>query len=609
MIKKNIKIIGVIFIIVMFSMVSISLAKYMTSKKLNFNLDILAKFNITFDPLGGEIPESSNNEWMVNEDGTATKVIQVGEKYGEFPVPTKKGCKFYGWNVVKLPGEYQMIEYLESTEKQYIKTSLSAQKDDIFITKSSTNATGIYKTIIGANGSFELFYNVPSAAPWSNMKILEGQTKGIELGKVYIHKSTIPNNVSTNASTVELFSYGGNYNLIGRIYDVQWIRDGEMYAHFVPCYRKEDKVAGMYDVINRKFYTNSGSGEFVLGNEIEYSSETEFTDAKDLKLIAMWEGNKYKANLDYGDENVQAVEMIFGEENWVDTPRKTGYTFDGYYTEKDGKGEKYFDSEGRATKEWDTEEEITLYANWIVNTYSMKFYSKETDTLIEEKTINYGENIGELPVPEKEGYTFEGWKYSRLPVEYQDIEYLESTGKQYIKTDLKVQKDDIFSTTSSPNETGVYKTIIAVNEYLELYYNVPNVQVWRGCLQITEGPTSGIQLNNKYSHKCKVTEDKNTLNGLEIFSYGGNYNLVGKIYDVEWFRGGVTYAHFIPCYRKSDNVAGMYDFIANKFYANSGTDEFTVGPNTDDNNETIESNTEYNYNFNMTLYAQWKEES
>ena len=37
---------------------------------------------------------------------------------------------------------------------------------------------------------------------------------------------------------------------------------------------------------------------------------------------------------------------------------------------------------------------------------------------------------------------------------------------------------------------------------------------------------------------------------------------------------------FVPCYRKSDNVVGMFDKVTNTFYSNAGTTgTFTVGPN------------------------------
>lgn len=36
---------------------------------------------------------------------------------------------------------------------------------------------------------------------------------------------------------------------------------------------------------------------------------------------------------------------------------------------------------------------------------------------------------------------------------------------------------------------------------------------------------------------------------------------------------------FIPCYRKSDGVIGLYDLVNDVFYTNLGTGQFTKGKN------------------------------
>lgn len=41
-----------------------------------------------------------------------------------------------------------------------------------------------------------------------------------------------------------------------------------LVRHFIPCYRKSDGVIGMYDLVENKFYTNSGTGTFIKGNDI-----------------------------------------------------------------------------------------------------------------------------------------------------------------------------------------------------------------------------------------------------------------------------------------------------------------------------------------------------
>ncbi len=39
-------------------------------------------------------------------------------------------------------------------------------------------------------------------------------------------------------------------------------------ADYIPCYRKTDNKPGMYDLVSNTFYTNSGSGEFTVGDNI-----------------------------------------------------------------------------------------------------------------------------------------------------------------------------------------------------------------------------------------------------------------------------------------------------------------------------------------------------
>ena len=69
----------------------------------------------------------------------------------------------------------------------------------------------------------------------------------------------------TSPLTMYLFK-ANNSSAIGpmRIYNCRIKENGVLLRHFVPCYRKSDSVRGMYDIIERKFYTNAGSGTFEI---------------------------------------------------------------------------------------------------------------------------------------------------------------------------------------------------------------------------------------------------------------------------------------------------------------------------------------------------------
>ena len=45
-------------------------------------------------------------------------------------------------------------------------------------------------------------------------------------------------------------------------------RQNQIVSNFIPCYRKADSVAGMYDNVNHRFLTNQGTGTFVVGSDV-----------------------------------------------------------------------------------------------------------------------------------------------------------------------------------------------------------------------------------------------------------------------------------------------------------------------------------------------------
>ena len=94
-----------------------------------------------------------------------------------------------------------------------------------------------------------------------------------------------------------------------------------------------------------------------------------------------------------------------------EAPLKPGYTFCGWVTSEDES----------LAKEWNfatdkVENDLTLYAVWMPAEVMVKFDldggNLDGETYIPDKTVTYGEAYGELPVPEKEGFHFDGWIYS-----------------------------------------------------------------------------------------------------------------------------------------------------------------------------------------------------
>ena len=131
--------------------------------------------------------------------------------------------------------------------------------------------------------------------------------------------------------------------------------------------------------------------------------------------IALYGGWKYIVTFDPagGVTATSSKSVVYGQKyGTLPDATKTGYTFVGWFTEKEeGKGEKVTEN--------DTVKNIfdhTLYAHWTINSYYTIIFDFGNGTVVSttlkyDDTINYPEN------PTREGYAFNGWdpKPERMP--------------------------------------------------------------------------------------------------------------------------------------------------------------------------------------------------
>ena len=117
-----------------------------------------------------------------------------------------------------------------------------------------------------ANDTQSEILAVPSAP-----KIFKCGNNIIEINGTVFH----PSIVFTNTKKYK-FAWGGINDagtvkyIYANLYFISLTisRNGVKFVNLVPCYRREDNVAGMYDIINNVFYTNAGSGSFTVGPDV-----------------------------------------------------------------------------------------------------------------------------------------------------------------------------------------------------------------------------------------------------------------------------------------------------------------------------------------------------
>ena len=122
----------------------------------------------------------------------------------------------------------------------------------------------------------------------------------------------------------------------------------------------------------------------------------------DMTLYAQWIADKQTVKFDSnGGSTVASATVEYGQKvAQPAAPSRTGYTFAGWYTAKDG-GSKY-DFTKPVTAD------MTLYARWTINKYEVKF---DTDggSAVKSATVEHGKTVVKPEDPTRTNYTFTGW--------------------------------------------------------------------------------------------------------------------------------------------------------------------------------------------------------
>ena len=401
--------------------------------------------------------------------------------------------------VSRLPAEYQEVKYIESSGTQFFR-----------------------KAPLPTNTNFEIearLYIKESYGVWCTNAASGGLWLGYDSNQFVVRRYAIQNYVSTTNPTLntwhtvkithvngisslyidgvlqgssavpytEISGYnyilgdGSGTNMKARLGHFKYKYNGSDYENLIPCYRKSDNVAGVYDLVNGVFYTNAGTGTFAVG--------------------------------------ANAGQIII--------------TAGGVIPQK----------------------------------YALR-----------RRMMH---------------------KPSRLPFDYQEVEYIQSSGTQYIDTGfvpsystrvvMRAIVQDysangaFFGARTSSALTGLSYSLILLSggTVRSDYYG-------------TEANVTTIPLGEE----IKIDKNKNvcTVNGatatntastsksaypLFLFAVNtaGTASLFGKlkIPETEIYDGEELVIHYIPCYRKTDNVAGLYDLVNSVFYTNAGTGTFAVG--------------------------------
>lgn len=246
---------------------------------------------------------------------------------------------------------------------------------------------------------------------------------------------------------------------------------------------------------------------------------------------------------------------------------------------------------GKPMAEWTAEERTAFNGAMMKGSYDYTDLNRVDDCL-EDLVARLG-RVG-CNVPGYERLRIERSKKpeTQLPDGYTELQYLESSGTQWIDTGVKPDQTyalKIKFQTEQPSSGG-----IAVSD---ANWQSNGFGIWcnaaafgNGTMQTTEwhGTTPiEIELSQQglfVNGNLTWTPDTATFTvpaNMTLFSLNRNGSiaekLTGKIYFAQLFKAGKPVRNFIPCTNPS-GIPGLYDLVDGKFYGNSGTGVFLAGP-------------------------------
>lgn len=300
--------------------------------------------------------------------GTAVQTVKNSSELSE-PIFVRKGYNFAGWS-----------------------KSLSQIKEDVTVTAQWLEYT------------FDVTFEDDSGI---NDSVTKTYSSGIEIEAPEFTKTGYTLSWDTDFATVTA-SCVIKAVWTANEYKISFY-DGEAPLDIEALSVTYDSVVGTLPVLDDKTdgdKTLKHAGWCDEGGNSIVGGMTWVTD-KDVKAYAMWTDGKYIITYDLNGGNVINNPYFYSEEDEITltAPTKTGYVFDGWTgTDIDEKTTTLTIPRGSTG-------DRHYEATWTPKLYTFKLDPGDGAVSGSNAvTFTFGKKIGELPVAEKEGYAFAGWK-------------------------------------------------------------------------------------------------------------------------------------------------------------------------------------------------------
>lgn len=190
----------------------------------------------------------------------------------------------------------------------------------------------------------------------------------------------------------------------------------------------------------------------------------------------------------------------------------------------------------------------------------------------------------------------------RLPSAYQEVEYIESTGEQYIDTGFVPNSNSRM--VADYKATRLIRSTHAVagvrsDSSVNCFGFGGRSSGYFYASYANEQTPAQIFLEDTNRHLVDLNRNLLLFDGNVVHTFANetfvsmgsiyifrwhepsstiSYGAEARIYSIRLYSNYILVRDFVPCYRKADGEIGLYDLVNNVFYTNQGTGTFLKGP-------------------------------
>ena len=349
------------------------------------------------------IPHNYKVTYIVDEEEYHVDTVLSGSKITPIEEPIKEGYTFSGWKNVPDTMPRQDIIIKGSFTINTYKVTYMVGEDVIATDYVVYGAKIEVPTAPEKEGyTFNGWLNVPETMPAKDVVVT---------GSYSVNKYLLSFKIGEEIVASDSIEYGAKIEVPTAPEKEGYTFNGwKDVPETMPA--KDVIVTGSYNV-NKYLLTFKIGDEVVASDSIEYGAKIEVPTApekegytfngwkdvpesmpaNDVVVNGSYSVNKYLLTFKIGEEIVASDSIEYGAKIEVPTaPEKEGYTFNGW----------------KDVPETMPAKNVVATGSFSVNKYLLTF--KIDDEMVASDSIEYGAKIEVPTAPEKEGYTFNGWK-------------------------------------------------------------------------------------------------------------------------------------------------------------------------------------------------------